>query len=204
MTVVSLVHEQADAAPSEASPPAAKGLTLYEAVEALGISESWLEEAGGELTPEVEALLNEAEGSLKEKVERVALKVKSLEAEGKAIKEEADRLVARAKARANGAASLKRYLEQNMIAAGMPKVVGLLATVTLQLNPPAVQVASDIDLRELYEGGAPFVTVVPESFTLDKKEVLAAVKRAEAEGKDQDAVLPASIRVTRSQSLRIR
>ena len=189
---------------TEAPQPAAKGMTLYEAVEALGISESWLEEAGGELTPEVEALLNSAEGSLKEKVERVALKVKSLEAESKAIKEEADRLSARAKARSNGASSLKRYLEQNMIAANLSKVDGLLCTVALQTNPPSVQVSPEIDLKELHEAGAPFVTLVPETFTLDKKEVLAAVKRAEAEGKDQDAVLPFTIRVTRSQSLRIR
>ena len=184
--------------------PATKGMTLYDAVEALGISESWLEEAGGELTPEVEALLDSAEGSLKEKVERVALKVKSLEAESKAIKDEADRLSARAKARSNGAASLKRYLEQNMIAANLPKVDGLLCTVALQMNPPAVQVSPELDLKELYAGGSQFVTLVPASFTLDKKEVLAVVKRAEAEGLDQDAVLPFTIRVTRSQSLRIR
>lgn len=196
---VATVRETAHDAPAAV---ARKKLTLLEAVEALMISESWLEEAGGELTPEVEALLNEADGDLKEKVERVALKVKQLEGQAKAIKEEADRLTARARARSNGADSLKRYLERCMNAVGLKKVDGLLCTVAMQLNPPKVEMTDGTDLKELYEAGFPGVDLVPVSFALNKKAVLEAVKEAG----DPARVLPkdGSIRVVRTESLKIR
>lgn len=173
-------------------------MKLYEAVEALAISESWLEEAGGELTPEVEALLEAAEGDLHDKIEQVALKVRSLEVEAEAIKSEADRLLSRAKSRSTGAASLKEYLRRQMEAAQTDKVVGKLCTVALQLNPPALQVPDDADLGELYEAGCLGIGVVPETFKVNKKVLLDAVKTF------GESVLPKGWSVTRSSSLRIR
>lgn len=174
------------------------GMKLYEATAALAITDEWLDELGGELTPEIEALLDEAEGTFAEKVERVALKLKSLEAEAAAIKAEESRLAARRKARENGVTSLKTYLQRNLEAAGKQKVDGLLCTVALQLNPPALSVPANVDLAELYAAGAPGITLVPESFTLDKRAVLDAVKVS------GEAVLPNGWAVTRSQSLRIK
>lgn len=174
------------------------GITLYEATQALGITEEWLEEAGGELTPEVEALLNDAHMGFAEKVERVALKVKSLEAEAEAIATEGTRIMSRAKVRANAAKSLKTYLERCMDAAGETKVVGLLATVALQTNPPKLNVPDDADLTELYAAGCPGIALVPERYVVDKSEMLAAVK---ARGED---VLPSGFTITRGTSLRIR
>lgn len=174
------------------------GITLHEATAALGITEEWLEEAGGELTPEVEALLNDAHMGFAEKVERVALKVKALEAESEAIATEGQRIMARAKARANGAKSLKTYMERCMEAAGETKVVGLLCTVALQQNPPKLNVPEDVDLAELYEAGCPGVVAIPARYEVNKAELLAAVK---ARGED---VLPTGFTVTRGTSLRIR
>lgn len=174
------------------------GITLYEATEALGITEEWLDEAGGELTPEVEALLNDAQMGWAEKVERVALKVKSLEAESEAIATEGTRLMSRAKVRANAAKSLKTYLERCMEAAGETKVVGLLATVALQTNPPKLNVPADADLTELYEAGCPGVVAIPARYDINKAELLAAVK---ARGEE---VLPTGFTITRGTSLRIR
>ena len=174
------------------------GITLYEATAALGITEEWLEEAGGELTPEVEALLNDAHMGFAEKVERVALKVKSLEAESEAIATEGTRLMSRAKVRANAAKSLKTYLERCMEAAGETKVTGLLATVALQQNPPKLNVPDGVDLAELYEAGCPGVVAIPARYEVNKSELLAAVK---TRGED---VLPNGFTITRGTSLRIR
>ena len=174
------------------------GITLYEATQALGITEEWLEEAGGELTPEVEALLNDAQMGWAEKVERVALKVKSLEAESEAIASEGARLMSRAKVRANAALSLKTYLARCLEAANETKVVGLLCTVAVQANPPKLNVPAEADLSELYAAGCPGVTVVPESFVLNKAELLAAAK---TRGED---VLPSGFTITRGTSLRIK
>lgn len=173
-------------------------MKLYEASEALRITDEWLEETGGELTPELEALLDSAEGTFADKVERVALKAKALEAEAKAIKEERDRLTARVMARENGAKSLKAYLQRCLEASGKDKVNGLLVTVAIQQNPPSVQVGPMVDEVELYEAGCPYIERVPERFILNKSDLLADYK---ANG---ERVLPNGITVTRSTSLRIR
>lgn len=174
------------------------GMTLYEATAALAITDEWLEEHGGELTPEIEALLEQAEGDFATKAERVALKVTSLEAEAKVVKEEEDRLAARRKARETGAKSLKAYLVRMLDAAGADKVNGTLVTIAFQNNPPAVQVPDGTDLRELYEAGAPGIERVPETFAVKKAAVLDAWKVS------GDAVLPNGWTVTQGRSLRIR
>lgn len=174
------------------------GITLYDAVAALGITEEWLEESGGELTPELEALLDNATMTFKEKVERVALKVRGLESEAQAISDEVARLKARAMARENAAKSLKSYLQRCLEQAGETKVTGLLCTVAIQLNPPSLQVPETSDLRELYQAGAPGIEVVPESLRVNKRDVLDKVKQY------GEHILPADWSVIRTPSLRIR
>lgn len=174
------------------------GMRLYEATEALRIGDEWLEETGGELTPELEALLDEAEGTFADKVERVALKVRAFEAEAKAIKDEEGRLTARRMARENAAKNLKLYLQRCLEGAGKEKVNGLLVTVAVQQNPPSVQVGAAVDEEELYAAGCQYVERVPERFVLDKRALLDAYKTS------GDSVLPNGVTVTRSTSLRIR
>ena len=174
------------------------GITLYDAVAALGITEEWLEESGGELTPELETLLDTAQMTFKEKVERVALKVRALESEAEAIGDEVARLKARQMARANAAKSLKTYLQRCLEQADEQKVTGLLCTVSVQLNPPSLQVPETSDLQELYVAGAPGIELVPESYRVNKAEVLQKVKQY------GESILPADWSVTRTASLRIR
>jgi hypothetical protein len=174
------------------------GITLYDAVAALGITEEWLEESGGELTPELEALLDNANMTFKEKVERVALKVRGLESEAEAIGDEVARLKARAMARENAAKSLKTYLQRCLEQANETKVTGLLCTVAVQLNPPSLQVPESSDLRELFLAGAPGIEIVPESLRVNKRDVLDKVKQY------GEGILPADWSVVRTPSLRIR
>lgn len=172
-------------------------MKLYEATAALGITEEWLEETGGELTPALEALLEQAGADFADKVERVALKVRELEAEAKALGDEIARLKARQMARENGAKSLKAYLQRCLTVAGTDKVNGLIVTVALQQNPAAVQVPdwTDEQLRELYEAGAPGIELVPSRFAVNKAEMKKAVERGAA---------PTGVTLTRGTSLRIR
>lgn len=173
------------------------GMTLYEATAALQITDAWLEELGGELTPEMEVLLDVAEGDFATKAERVALKVKGLEAEAKAIKEEEDRLAARRKARENGAKNLKAYLGRMLEAAGKDKVNGTLVTIAFQNNPPSLQVPDGIDLAELFEAGAPGIEHIPASYAVNKRALLDAYKV-------NPEVLPNGFAVVQGRSLRIR
>lgn len=189
------------------------GMTLYDAVEALAIIDELIEEhaeaiqaAGGDImaVPAIAELLDRAEGDFATKVERVALKVRELLGAADVVKTEVDRLTARKRAYENAATGLKGYLLRMLEAAGKTKVEGKLATVSIQKNPPALQVPPDADLGELYDAGMRGIVPVPASFALDKKVVLDLVKRAEAEGRDVATVLPRGWAVTRGDSLRIR
>lgn len=179
-------------------------MRLYEAVEGLAIVNSWLDEhadellaSGGELTPELAALLDQAEGDFRVKVERVALKVRELLATADAIKIEETRLAQRRKATENAATSLKAYLQRALEAAGETTVKGPLATVALQKNPPAVRgLVEPATLAAWAQQGSVFVTVVPASYVLDKKVVLEHYK--------QGLELPGMLTVEQGVSLRIR
>lgn len=180
------------------------GIKLYEAAAQLEVVNGWIEEHGddilangGELTPELAALLDEAEGTLAVKAERVALKVRELLAEAEAVKVEATRLTQRAKTASYAADSLKAYLHRTMEAAGIPTIKGTLVTVAVQKNPPSVHgELSPEAIHDLYEDGAKFASMIPAQFVLDKKAVIAAHKAGEK--------IPAGLEVLQGTSLRIR
>lgn len=173
-------------------------MKLYEATDALATVDAWiLEHAdeilanGGELTPELEALLNEAEGTFDAKVEKVALKVRELIAEADVVKVEADRLTQRAKTAKNAADSLKAYLHRQMDEAGKVQVKGTLVTVALQKNPPRV-----VTERSAPESEGRFVAMVPALYEWNKDAIKDAHKAGEP--------LPEGVTVEQGMSLRIR
>lgn len=175
-------------------------MKLYESVAALAIVTEWLEESGGELTPEITELLDAAEGDFEAKVERVALYIKTLDAEAAAIKAEEQRLAARRKARENGADRIRTYLENWMTAAGKESVKTPLVTAAIQNNPPSVVCELDDEaLVELAENGFSYVTA-KTVVSLDKKAILADAKQVDG----YQAALPTGIRVQQTRSLRIR
>jgi len=173
-------------------------LKLYEIVEARDILDKWLEESEGELTPEIEALLDHLDGKADEKIERVGLYIRERLAQAKAVKEERDRLDALAKREERAADSLKSYLKRCLEALGKTKVHGLLATVAIQQNSqPSVTTA--LTATELYalDEARPYVRRVETVlYSLDREAVLAAWKRHEP--------LPETISVDLGSHVRIR
>ncbi|HEX6464277.1 MAG TPA: siphovirus Gp157 family protein [Vicinamibacterales bacterium] len=122
---------------------------LYALVHMRDLIDGMLAETEGELTPEIEAILDQLDGATKEKIERVALYVREQVATAKAIQEESDRLQARAAAKLKAADGLKGYLKTQMERLGMTKVEGLLATVAIQKNPPSVK--CDVPLEDVFQ-----------------------------------------------------
>jgi hypothetical protein len=176
------------------------GIKLYEATEQLEVVNGWIEEHadeilanGGELPPDLAQLLDEAEGTLATKAERVALKVRELQAEAEAVKLEVTRLGQRAKTAHNAAESLKAYLLRALLMAGMPTVKGTLVTVALQKNPPAVHVTHE---PAAGEANGTFVRVIPEQVVWDKDAIKATWKAGLA--------LPEGVTVVQAMGLRIR
>ena len=116
-------------------------MRLYEYVDDYETVLDWIEEhedvireAGGELPPELEALLDEVEGAVEEKVKRVALVVQNMLAAAKAAKAEADRLSALAASRTRQADSLKTYLAMQIRRLGTTRVDTDLVKVRIQRN----------------------------------------------------------------------
>jgi hypothetical protein len=165
-------------------------LTLYERTADLEAVHSWLMESGGELTPEIEERLDAAEGAFDEKAERVALKIREMEATARAVKEEADRLAARVRSMENGARSLKEYLRMQMERADRPEIKRPLVTIRVHRSPPSARCL--VPLQELDDH---FVRLIPERFEFDAKAALAAHKAGEA--------LPAGVEIVQGHHVRL-
>jgi hypothetical protein len=180
---------------------AAPKLRLYEATEQLDTVRDWLIEAGGELTPEIEALLGEAQEAFKVKAERVALFIQELLATAAAVKQERERLEKLEKSYTTGAANLKRYLQAQMELAQVEKVEGELVKIRLQNNPPSVrgEVAPEMLHEMRFGNGGQFVRTIPERLELDKRAVIEAWK-ADASIAD---FFPPGLEVVQTRSVRI-
>lgn len=173
----------------------ATALKLYETTdELLTVREFLLESEDGELTPEMEQLLDHATGNFDEKVERVALVIRELVASAKGINDEAERLAARARSAERAASRLKAYLLAQLLRADVKKVERPLATVRVQANPPSVRSSlapeAVLALRQ-----TPLVRVIPERVELDSKSIITAWKAGEA--------LPEGVTVEQGCHLRI-
>jgi len=94
------------------------GLRLYDIPEVFRKIEEHLLETGGELTPELEALMTEAGIASAEKIENAWAVVKHLQAFSEAAKAEADRLSSRAKAADAAADRLKALILPAVTALG--------------------------------------------------------------------------------------
>src|SRR5690606_10969359 len=133
-------------------------LKLYEHVDQYQIVLDWIEEhaaeieaAGGVLPPELEELLDQAEGALQEKVERVALVVQNLKANAEAAQAEAKRLQAIAQTYERQANALKTYLHAQLQRAGIDRVDTPRAKVRIQVNGrPTIRPADPDNIPEPY------------------------------------------------------
>lgn len=108
------------------------------------------------------------EGEITDKAESIAKLMKSIEADEQGIKAEEERLYARRTALKNRRESIKDYLESQLIGAGIDKVKGTMFTVSIQNNPPSVNIIDENLINPKY-----YNTPSP---VLDKKAILTELK----------------------------
>lgn len=163
-------------------------MRLHEIPEAYRLVEARIEEAEGELSPELEQALDTIEGALEDKVD--AIGVLATEAKGRAafFAEEAKRLAERSRVESNRADNLREYLKKTLEAMGREKVQGKRFTVRIQRNG-IPSITFDVPAERLPE---PFriLTYVP-----DRDAVKAAWKAGET--------LPDGVSVVLGRHLRI-
>ena len=162
-------------------------VTLYELGEQMQIVAEWIEEHrdevlanGGELPPALAELLEQVEGDLAAKIERVALFALSMRRASEAAQAEADRLSQRAKVYDHAYEAMRRYVQPFLASFPERKVKTPLVTVREQANPPAIRCAlSPEEFWNRYEGDAEAAVERRVSYHFRSRDLLAAYKRGE-------------------------
>jgi hypothetical protein len=112
--------------------------------------------------------LSAIEEAIEDKAENTAKLIRCLEADCKAIKEEEQRLADRRKAMESKITGIKAYLQNQMEVVGIDKVKRATVTVSIQNNPPSVEVLDESIIPSDY-----MIQVAPK---IDKKAILTALK----------------------------
>lgn len=134
------------------------------------------------------AALAELSDAIEEKAENTAAVIRTLEGEADIIAVEAKRLSERASIRRNRADALKRYLLEQLTAAGKASVAGKLFTVSVQASPASVKVTDTAAVPAEY--------LIPQPPKVDAKGILAVWR--------ESGNLPPGVEVERGQHVRIR
>ena len=131
-----------------------------------------IEEADGEVSPELAAMLDEASGSFEAKVSNCLARIREWEADARNADDEIKRLHAMKVARGNRAARLRAYVLECMRAAGKTRVdTGVMGTA--YVTPPKRRLAVDV-APEALESRFQRVKVEP-----DKRALGAALDAGE-------------------------
>ena len=143
-----------------------------------------------ELPEDLEQRLDALALAFEQKLEQCCYAARNLDALAEAKRREAQRLAVEAGRNEARLERLKGYMLQCLVASGLRKTQAGLFKVWTQANPPSVQLAADLDPRQL-----------PPEFRREKVE---ADKRAILDAAKGGAELPSGVSITQTQSLRIK
>lgn len=118
----------------------------------------------------VKDTLESMTGALEVKARSVAGFILGVEADARARREHAEKVLAKAKAEENRAASMREYLHYCMISAGITEIKGPEFTLRIRDNPAKVVVDRDESVP------ADYWVDVPATQRLDKQLVKQAIK----------------------------
>ena len=107
-------------------------------------------------------------GEIEEKADEYAKVIAELNAKAKTIKQEEDRLMDRRKAIENNARSIKKRLEQSMIAMNKKKIKTDLFSFNIQKNPPSLVIDKIDDIPQEF--------LIPQPDKVDNDAIRTALK----------------------------
>ena len=171
--------------------------TLYQLTGQMAAIENALEETGGELTPELEALWAETAESLPAKVDDYNKVIKNLKAYAKNLDEEIKRLQALKKTADNSVKRITDHVKDTMVAHHLDKLDGELCKFSLSSST-----STEVDEETVL---APYLSRLvtlglPAWITAELKVSKTALKDA---FKDSE-VTPAGVSFVKNTTLRIR
>jgi hypothetical protein len=143
---------------------------LYELTDEYATLLSKVAELEGEVTPEMDQLLQVVGGEINVKIENIAKLVKNLEGDMDAFKNESGRLYDKAKSAKNHIDWLKGYMKSAMEKANISEVKGEVLKIAIRPSQPSVVVLDDRMIP------TEFVRVIPETKEPDKRAIIANYK----------------------------
>lgn len=108
------------------------------------------------------------EANLETKVENSIKILRGLEADIAIYKAEENRLADRRKAAESKKNWLKDYLQAELSKAGIDKLKAGTYNVSMQNNPPSVEITGDVPKE--------YITVIPEAYQTDKRKIAEYLK----------------------------
>lgn len=112
--------------------------------------------------------LESIEEEIHDKAENIAKLIKNINADVDALRNEEKRLADRRKSLENKVTHLKEYLQNQLEVAGLDKVKRPTLTVSIQNNPPSVEIADESLIPSDYR--------IPQPDKIDKKSLLTMLK----------------------------
>lgn len=146
---------------------------LYEISNELARINDELEATGGEITTEIEALLDSCNLEFKDKCLNIGNWLLNIDGKVEALDKEIVRLVNRKNAAENLKSRLKEYVKTSMERAEINKLDFPSFTLAVQKNPASCEIWDEKRIP------ARFITIVPEQKVVNKKAVLEAMKKGE-------------------------
>lgn len=137
----------------------------------------------------LEETLQSLSDAIEVKAENMGKFIAMLKADESAIEKEVERLMARKKARQNRIQRIRDYLQSQMELMGKDKITTPIMTISLQNNPPALEIEDEFAVP------TEFIIIIPERKEVDKAKVKEALKS----GRE----VPGA-RLTQGRSLRFR
>lgn len=116
--------------------------------------------------------LSALQDAIEDKAENIAKLIRNLEADVKVIHDEEKRLAERRRAIEVKIERLKTYLQEQLETAGLQKVKRPTITVSIQNNPPSVDLIDETLI--------PADFLIPQPAKVDKKSILERLKKGES------------------------
>ncbi len=141
-------------------------IKLYELTEAYENIQRLIEY--GDLTDEeLTNVIDTLTGSIQEKAGNIVLMMQNMDADIEALTAEGKRLYSRRVALQNKRDRLEQYLEDNFKRVGLDKVKTTTHTITIQNNPPSIDVINSSKVPKKYK---------VQEWKLDRKKMLEDIK----------------------------
>lgn len=176
-------------------------MTLFALTEQMARIEAELEENGGELTPELEAVWAETGESLSHKIDNYNSLMQKLKAYSENIKAEVDRLTALKKTADNSLKRLKAHILDVMVCNGMKSIEGSFCKITLSTST-ATEVDEETVLAPYKKAIEELEAKMPGYITLEPKISKTGIKEASA-NLPEGTSLP-GVAIVSNKSIRIK